>query len=77
MQQPVPLSLAATQFQLGFQQKRLFNNIECACFEHLQITFLPEYYLSAAEASILAECGGSIVASCVQDGPVLLELGAG
>ena len=43
----------------------------------LQITCLSEYYLTEAEASILARCGTDIVRCCVQDGSLLLELGAG
>jgi uncharacterized SAM-dependent methyltransferase len=39
---------------------------------------LPEYYLTAAEADILATCGRDIVQSCVaQQGALLVELGAG
>jgi uncharacterized SAM-dependent methyltransferase len=43
----------------------------------VQITYLPEYYLTEAEASILDRSGTDIVRSCVQDGALLLELGAG
>jgi uncharacterized SAM-dependent methyltransferase len=43
----------------------------------LQITHLPEYYLTEAEASILARAGTDIVRACVKDGAVMLELGAG
>jgi uncharacterized SAM-dependent methyltransferase len=39
---------------------------------------LPEYYLTAVEADILAACGHDIVQSCVaQQGALLVELGAG
>jgi uncharacterized SAM-dependent methyltransferase len=39
---------------------------------------LPEYYLTAAEADILAASGEDIVLSCVpQQGALLVELGAG
>ena len=44
----------------------------------VQITTLPEYYLTEAEASILDACGTDIARRCcVQDGTLLLELGAG
>lgn len=43
-----------------------------------QITYLPEYYLTAAEADILANSGAEIVQSCVSgDGTLIVELGAG
>lgn len=42
-----------------------------------QITHLPEYYLTEAEASILARAGTDIARACVQDGTLMLELGAG
>lgn len=42
-----------------------------------QITRLPAYYLTEAEASILRACGPNIISSCVQDGSLLVELGAG
>jgi len=43
----------------------------------LQITYLPEYYLTEAEASILAKSGQDIVRGCVMDGSCIIELGAG
>jgi hypothetical protein len=43
-----------------------------------KITYVPEYYLTAAEADILAAHGPDIVESCgIRDGSMLLELGAG
>lgn len=42
-----------------------------------QITYLPEYYLTSAEADILARCGPEIVRQCVADDTSLIELGAG
>lgn len=42
-----------------------------------QITYLPEYYLTAAEADILAKSGPEIVRQCVADGTHIIELGAG
>jgi hypothetical protein len=45
---------------------------------HTQITRLPEYYLTTAEADILARHGPAIVDACVApDNALLVELGAG
>lgn len=42
-----------------------------------QITYLPEYYLTAAEIDILSTFGPDIVGQCVADGTSVTELGAG
>lgn len=52
--------------------RHLPNLLLCCCLQ------LPEYYLTAAEADILAASATDIVQACVaQQGPLLVELGAG
>eukprot|EP00775_Hariotina_reticulata_P011388 gene11388-11536_t len=54
----------------------LYDTVGLQLFDH--ITHIPEYYLTAAEADILAAHGLDIVKSCgISDGSMLLELGAG
>eukprot|EP00775_Hariotina_reticulata_P003031 gene3031-3311_t len=54
----------------------LYDTVGLQLFE--QVTSIPEYYLTAAEADILATHGPDIVKSCgITDGSMLLELGAG
>lgn len=42
-----------------------------------QITYLPEYYLTSAEADILSTHGPNIVKEAVGDGTTIIELGVG